>query len=85
MENFASFLLPALLGFCMLRVFYTPVKWLLHLFVHGSCGFLCLWILNAVSGVTGLTLPVNAATILLCGMLGIPGTTLVVLLEILPV
>jgi len=83
MENLISFALPALLCLITFRLLYTPAKWLLRLFAQGTCGLVCLWLLNTVSGFTGLRLPINAATVLLSGALGIPGTALVVLLEVI--
>lgn len=83
MENIASLLLPALLCVIALRLICVPVKWGLRLCSHGFSGLACLWLLNTVSGFTGLVLPINAATVLLSGFFGIPGTALVVLLEML--
>ena len=83
MENIAAFALPALLCLITVRILYRPAKWLLRLVVHGACGLICLWLLNTASGFTGLTLPLNAVTVLLSGTLGIPGTALVVLLEMI--
>ena len=83
MENLVSFALPALLCLITFRLLYTPAKWLLRLCIQGTCGLVCLWLLNTTSGFTGLTLPINAATVLLSGALGIPGTALVVLLEVI--
>ena len=83
MENLASLILPALLCLITFRLLYTPAKWLLRLCVQALCGLACLWLLNTASGFTGLILPINAVTVLLSGTLGIPGTALVVLLELL--
>ena len=83
METIAALALPALLCFITARVLYVPARWLFRIFVHAGCGLICLWLLNTVSGFTGLVLPINGATVLLSGALGLPGTALVVLLEML--
>lgn len=83
METLASFALPMALCAIVLRLLYTPAKWLLQLGIRIFGGLACLWLLNTVSGFTGLVLPINAVTVLLCGTFGIPGTALVILLEIL--
>ena len=82
MENIATLLIPALLGILLIRAFLMPLSFVCRLAVHSGCGFLCLWLLNTASGLTGLYLPVNAVTVVIAGFLGIPGIALVVLLEL---
>ena len=83
MESFVTLLIPALLTVILVRLLLLPVKWILKLCIYSGCGFLCLWLLNTVSGFTGIALPVNAITVLIAGFLGIPGIGLIALLEIL--
>lgn len=82
MENFVTLLIPALLTVLLIRMLLMPMKLVFKLAVHSGCGFLCLWLLNSVSGFTGVYLPVNAVTVLLSGFLGIPGIALIALLEL---
>ena len=82
MENFVALLIPVLLGILMIRTLLLPMKLLVKLTLHSGSGFLCLWLLNTVSGFTGIFLPVNAITVLIAGFLGIPGIGLIALLEI---
>lgn len=82
MENFVTLLIPALLTVLLIRMLLMPMKWVLKFVIHSGCGFLCLWLLNSVSGFTGVYLPVNAVTVLVSGFLGIPGIALVALLEL---
>ena len=82
METFVTLLIPALLAVFLIRLLLMPMKWVLKLALHSGCGFLCLWILNSVSGFTGVYLPVNAVTVLLSGFLGLPGIALIALLEL---
>jgi len=83
MENFAVLLIPALLAVLLIRLLLMPMKWVFKLAAHSGCGFLCLWLLNTVSGFTGMYLPINAVTVLISGFLGIPGIGLIALLEVL--
>lgn len=83
MEKFAVLLIPALLGVILLRLVMLPMKWGLRLALHGGSGFLCLWLLNTVSGFTGILLPINAVTVLVSGFLGLPGVSLLAVLEML--
>ena len=82
MENFTALLIPVLLSFLLIRMLALPIRLLGKLLIHSGCGFLCLWLLNTVSGFTGLYLPVNAVTVFIAGFLGIPGIGLIALLEL---
>ncbi len=83
MENIITFAIPILVGFLLLKILFTPMKWAVKLALHAICGFVCLWLINSVSGFTGLELPVNLVTVLVSGTLGVPGIALIALLEIL--
>ena len=83
MENIASILLPALIALLAVRLLFVPAKWAAKTCVRGLSGFACLWLVNSAACFTGLSLPVNAVTVLVTGVLGIPGLALVTLLEIL--
>lgn len=83
MENFVTLLVPALLAIILFRLFLTPMKWIFKLLANSACGFLCLWILNSISGFTGIFFPINAVTVLAAGILGLPGIGLLALLEVM--
>ena len=81
MENFVSILIPLLLLTLVLKVMVLPIRWFWKLFVNSACGFLCLWLLNSVSGYTGLLFPINAVTAVVTGFLGLPGIGLLAILQ----
>ena len=81
MENFVTLAIPVLLALFLIRMLLMPMKLVFKLAVHSGCGFLCLWLLNTVSGFTGIYLPINTVTVLIAGFLGIPGIGLIALLE----
>ena len=83
MENFVTLLIPAVLAVILVRLLLMPLRLVFKLLLHSGCGFVCLWLLNTVSGFTGVYLPVNAITVLIAGFLGIPGIGLIALLEVL--
>ena len=83
MENVTALLIPALLAVFVLRLLLLPMKFVTKWAIHGLCGFLCLWLLNSVSGFTGVEFPVNAATVLIAGFLGVPGMGLMTVLELM--
>lgn len=82
MEDFVTLMIPVLLTIFLIRMLLLPMKLVFKLGIHAFCGFLCLWLLNTVSGFTGIFLPVNAVTIAIAGFLGLPGIGLIALLEL---
>ena len=41
--------------------------------LNSACGFACLWLLNWISGFTGIFFPINPITAAIAGFLGLPG------------
>ena len=83
MEKIITLAIPALTALVLVRAMLVPVQFIFRAFVHGLGGFACLWLLNTVSGFTGICLPMNALTILAAGFGGFPGIGLIALLEII--
>ena len=83
MEKIVILLIPALLAALFLRLLLLPVKVFLKLGAYSGCGFLCLWLLNSISGFTGILFPINAVTVLIAGFGGIPGMAVLALLAVL--
>lgn len=81
MENIIALAIPALLAVLLVRALVMPMKFIFKAGLHALFGFLCLWLLNSVSGFTGLYLPINAVTVLIAGIFGVPGMGLIALLE----
>lgn len=83
MEEFVVLLLPAILALLLVRVLLLPVKLIWKLLANSATGFVCLWLLNAVAAFTGVLFPMNAATVLISGFLGLPGIALLAILAVL--
>ena len=83
MENIVTLLIITALSVALIRLLAMPLRLFAKLLIHSGCGFLCLWLLNTVSSVSGMYLPVNSATVLIAGFLGLPGIGVIALLEIL--
>lgn len=83
MEEIVALLIPALLAIFLIRLLLLPMKMVFRVAIHSGCGFLCLWLLNTVSGFTGIAFPINAATVLIAGTLGLPGIGLLAVLGVL--
>ena len=79
METILSIAIPAVLAILFLRLLLSPLKILWKLALNSLSGFVCLWLLNLVSGITGIVFEINFLTTLLVGFLGIPGIVLLVL------
>ena len=73
MENFAAIFITALLIFGLLRLIALPIRWGIKILLNSACGFLCLFLLNTISGFTGIYFPINYVTVVIAGFLGLPG------------
>ena len=83
MENFVSLLLPAVLILGVLRLLAAPMRLAVKLAVNSLGGLTCLWLLNWISGFTGIFFPINAVTAAIAGFLGLPGILLLALSQII--
>lgn len=83
METFVTFLIPAVLAIVLIRLLLMPLKLGFKIAIHCACGFVCLWLLNSVAGFTGIFFPINAVTVLVSGVLGLPGIAILAVLAVL--
>lgn len=83
MENILTLIVPIFVGFIALKFFMSQVGCLWKLLVNSLSGFVCLWLLNLLSGITGIVFEINFLTALLVGFLGIPGIILLAIGQIL--
>lgn len=83
MEEIITLLIPAMLAVVLVRLLVIPMKLIFKLGIHSACGFVCLWLLNAISIFTGIYFPINAVTVLIAGFLGLPGIGVMALLAVL--
>lgn len=82
MEQFLNIFIPLLLAVGFLRLCLVPVKWFWKIGINSLCGFACLWLLNVISGYTGIFFPINLVTASIAGFLGIPGILFLMLIQI---
>ena len=83
METFVTLLIPAVLAIVLIRLLLMPLKLGFKIAIHCACGFVCLWLLNRGSGFTGIFFPINAVTVLVSGVLGLPGIAILAVLAVL--
>ena len=84
MEKIAVFLIPLLLGVILFRILLAPIRLVVKLALHAAAGLLSLILLNFLAPFSGVLIPVNAVTVLVSGIFGLPGTALLILLELIP-
>lgn len=82
MEKCVVLLIPLLWAVALIRLLLMPLKWVIKVLLHSACGFLCLWMLNLLAPFTGITLGINAVTVLTAGVFGLPGIAVISLLAI---
>ena len=83
MEKIVTLLVPALVAVILVRLLLLPLKFVFKIGIHSGCGFLCLWLLNIAAPLTGILFPINAATVLIAGILGLPGIGLLAILAVM--
>lgn len=83
MEEIITLLIPAMMAVVLVRLLLLPIKFICKLGIHSACGFVCLWLLNAISIFTGIYFPINAVTVLVAGFLGLPGIAVMALLAVI--
>ena len=83
METFVTLLIPAILAIVLIRLLLMPLKLGFKIAIHCACGFVCLWLLNSGAGFTGIFFPINAVTVLVSGVLGLPGIAILAVLAVL--
>ena len=81
MEKFATLIIPIILLFLLIRLMSLPIRLIWKLLINSGCGFLCLWLMNSISGFTGIWFPINAVTALIAGFLGLPGIGLLAIIQ----
>ena len=84
MAKIAVFLIPLLLGVILFRILLAPIRLVVKLALHAAAGLLSLILLNFLAPLSGTLIPVNAVTVLVSGIFGLPGTALLILLELIP-
>lgn len=68
--------LGLLLLYVIIRLLVVPLKLLLLFCYNAFIGGVAIWVLNLAAAYFGLYVPLNPATIITAGLLGIPGVVL---------
>ena len=79
MENMLALIIPVLIAVLIFKLLFSQVKLIWKIAINSLSGFLCLWLLNLASGITGSVFEINFITTLLVGFLGVPGIILLLI------
>ena len=69
--------------FLFIKILLTPMKLIFKLLLNTGCGFICLFLLNLLSGITGIVFELNFITAAIVGFLGLPGIVLLLVVQYL--
>jgi inhibitor of the pro-sigma K processing machinery len=83
MENILALIVPVLIAIFVIKLLFSQVKLIWKIAVNSLSGFICLWLLNLASGLTGIVFEINFITALVVGFLGIPGILLLLVFQFL--
>ena len=83
MENILALIVPVLIAIFVIKLLLSQVKLIWKIAVNSLSGFICLWLLNLASGLTGIVFEINFITALVVGFLGIPGIVLLLVFQFL--
>ena len=83
MENILALILPVLIGIFVIKLLFSQARLIWKIAVNSISGFICLWLLNLASGLTGIVFEINFVTALVVGFLGIPGILLLLVFQYL--
>ena len=79
MENIIALIVPVLIAVLVFKLLFSQVKLIWKIAINSLSGFICLWLLNLASGITGIVFEINFITTLLVGFLGVPGIILLLI------
>ena len=83
MESILALIVPVLIGIFVIKLLFSQARLIWKLAVNSISGFICLWLLNLASGLTGIVFEINFVTALVVGFLGIPGILLLLVFQYL--
>ena len=59
MENILALIVPVRIAIFVIKLLLSQVKLIWKLAVNSLSGFICLWLLNLASGLTGIEFDIN--------------------------
>lgn len=82
MSQTISIIAVIIVAFLFIRLISTPMRWLFKLLINAGCGFVSLFLLNMLSGFTGIVFELNFISSAIVGILGLPGVAVLLLAKL---
>ena len=82
MDKVVSIILIVFVLWLLLKILSAPVRLAFKLILNAVIGLVILFAVNLAGSVFGFHLPVTPIRCLVAGILGIPGTVLLILIEL---
>ncbi len=79
MEVILYFLVAIVAMVVIVKLFSWPLKILGKLILNGALGVLLLLLVNFIGGSIDIIIPINAASALIAGFLGVPGVIFLII------
>lgn len=80
--SIAAYIGALILILALARFFAKPFKFILRLLINSVLGIVLIIIINSFSAQTSLFIGINPVTAAVCGLLGVPGVILLVLIKL---
>ncbi len=82
MSEFISIAVVLVAAFLFIKLLSTPMKWIMKLLINTASGFVSLFLLNLLSGYTGIVFELNFISSAIVGILGLPGVALLLVVKL---
>ncbi len=69
--------------FFIVYLVVKPFRWVLKIVFNSLLGVIFLWVINIIGQGLGFHIPINLLTILIVGLLGIPGLIVLIVFNLL--
>ncbi len=73
-----AYLLGLVILYFLARLLFIPLRVIARLIINGIIGGVMLAVFNLIGGYFGLYLAINPVTVLVAGLMGIPGVVLLI-------
>mgnify|MGYP000916640841 CR=1 FL=1 len=71
------------IGYILFKFFKFPLRALFIFIGNGIIGFVLMFLINTIFASSGFFVPINGYTIVVSGVLGVPGIIMLILLKLL--
>ena len=70
-------------AFILLRLFAKPIKWMFRILGNAFVGLILLLLINLMGSLFNFSIAINPFTLILSGVLGMPGVVLILFLKLI--